>query len=109
MEFDDQSKTEILAEHFYSKIESFIKNRFFFVKKRNFGYKSKFWSKIGINRNFGQKSGLIETLVTNQNFGQKSGLIEILVTNQNVCPKSGLIKIFTKKQFFVKNRKFCQK
>jgi len=48
------------------------------VKNRNFGQKSKFWSKIGIlvkNRNFGQKSKFwskIEILVKNRNFGQKN-------------------------------------
>ena len=46
-------------------------------KNRNFGQKSKFWSKIeilGKNRNFGQKSKFwakIEILGKNRNFGQK--------------------------------------
>jgi len=57
---------------------------------RNFGPKSKFWSKIEIlveNRNFGPKSKFwpkIEILVQNRNFGRKSKFwskIEILVEN----------------------------
>jgi len=50
------------------------------VKNRNFGQKSKFWSKIDIlvkSRNFGQKSTFwskVEILVKNRNFGQKSKL-----------------------------------
>jgi len=48
------------------------------VKNRNFGQKSKFWSKIEIlakNRNFGPKSKLwlkIELLFKKQKFGQTS-------------------------------------
>jgi len=47
------------------------------VKNRNFGQKSKCWSKIkilGKNRNFGQESkscSKMETLLKNPNFGQK--------------------------------------
>jgi len=48
-----------------------VPKKFEMVKNRNFGQKSKFWSKIEIlvkNRNFGQK---IEIVVKNRNFGQR--------------------------------------
>ena len=74
-------------------------------ENRNFGQKSKFWSKIEIlvkNRNFGQKSTFwsnIEILVKNRNFGQKSTFwskIEILVKNYGQtkkCPEIEITKL----------------
>jgi len=73
---------------------------------RNFGQKSKFWSKMEIlfkNRNFGQKSKFwskIEVLAKHRNFGQKSKIwskIEILVKNRNfghTCTFLPTIQIF---------------
>jgi len=89
-------------------------------KIRNFGQKSKFWSKIEIlvknqnlvkNRNFGQK---IEILDKNRNFGQKSCTkkrhfgqqTNILVSSQTFGKNRNIGHTF---EVLVEHRKFGQK
>ena len=82
------------------------------MKNRNFGQKSKFWSKIEIlvkNLNFGQKLVENRNLVQNRNFIRKSKFyskIEILFENRNFGEKS---KFGSKFEIVSKIKLPCQK